>query len=633
MTRGVTLKLVTILVPLMLLFVAAMILGFYNVFVLRGEARVINYAGQVRYRSYQLQMLVNEYPALQEGARHEAILRLVREFEEVLYGLRDGSKSLGLKGFRPPSRMEMERGTFRYDDPWWQFDRHIKDYNERIKPLILSILGARTNEEAEGALKIYNKNVPIFVNDVDRTVQLLESLSEKKILRYKNVESVLLGLFLGVVGGAFFLAMVYIRRPLIDIFRGTQAFAHGDFDYRVPVRGRDEMANLARGFNTMAETIKNNIETIRRKSEEVQASHALLDNVLSNMGCLVRVINPGNHRVIWQNRPLQALNPKGLERPCYVLWGKESECELCVSRKAIEESRHYSKETETPEGIVYEVHAFPLVEPEGKTTYAIEVVRDITARRKVERDLEESRIQLMQSQKMASIGHLASGIAHSLNNPLSGINMYIDVILKRMEEIKDVPVYVDLRGHLLDVKEATRRCNAVVRDLLSISRIPKPDKLPVYMNETLERVLSVVIPQIKLFKIQLVKEFSPTAPRVLGSSGQLETVFMNIISNAVDAMPEGGKLTVKTSHLASEGKVEVTISDTGCGISKKDLPYIFNPYFTTKAPGKGTGLGLSIAQLTIQSHRGTIEVDSEVGRGTIFKIKLPVYRETFPTKL
>ncbi|MFN3467768.1 MAG: ATP-binding protein, partial [Candidatus Brocadiales bacterium] len=398
-----------------------------------------------------------------------------------------------------------------------------------------------------------------------------------------------------------------------------------------PVRGRDEIAVLAQGFNSMAETIEGDIEIIKAQVKEIQESRNFLSDVLGNIGFFLRVVNPKTHKVFLQNRPLQALFPHGLERPCYALWGgRETACDLCVSMKAIEENRYCFKEEETPEGIVYEIHAFPFAEPDGTVTKAIEVIRDITARRKVERDLEDSRMQLMQSQKMAAIGHLSSGIAHSINNPLSGINMYVDVLLKKIEEVKDCVAYPDLKNHLMEVKEAAKRCNAVVKDLLSIARIPKPERLPVYINETVERVLSVVSPQMKLMRIQLVRELSPTAPRVLGSQGQLETVFMNIISNAIDAMPGGGTLTIRTGHLAREGKVEIAIQDTGCGINKKDIPYIFNPYFTTKPAGKGTVLGLSIAQLTILSHRGTIDVDSEVGRGTTFKIKLPVYRENLP---
>lgn len=414
---------------------------------------------------------------------------------------------------------------------------------------------------------------------------------------------------------------VSIVKPLRELKGVKERFAAGDLTARAKITSRDEIGELARSFNIMAETIEDDIE-------EIQKNRDLLNDTLGNMGCLVRVIDVENHKVILQNKPLQALSPQGLERPCYTFWGRDTVCDLCICREAIEKNRYSHKEVETPEGVLYEVHGFPFANPDGTITNAIEVIRDVTARRKMEEDLEESRMQLLQAQKMSAIGHLSSGIAHTINNPLSGINMYADVLLKKIEEVKEASIYAELKSYLTEMKEASRRCSTVVKDLLSISRIPKPEKLPVYINDAVEHVLSVTSPQLKLLRIQLIKELSPTAPRILGSHNQLETVFMNIVSNAIDAMPEGGTLTIKTRYLSSEGKVEITFADTGCGINKKDIPYIFNPYFTTKPTGKGTGLGLSIAQMTVHSHRGNMEVDSEVGRGTTFKIKLPVYRES-----
>ncbi|MEE9584840.1 MAG: ATP-binding protein, partial [Candidatus Brocadiales bacterium] len=247
-------------------------------------------------------------------------------------------------------------------------------------------------------------------------------------------------------------------------------------------------------------------------------------------------------------------------------------------------------------------------------------------RKKTEAQLEESRMQVLQAQKMAAIGSLSSGVAHSMNNSLSGINMFSDVLLKKIERVKDPELYKELESGLIEIREAARRCDNVVKDLLRISRMPKPEKTPVYINEILQHTLNVFVPQLKLLNIRLIEELSPAIPRVLGSHNQLETVFMNIISNAIDAMPDGGTLSVKSLYVPKDEKVQISIVDTGSGITKQDLKYVMNPYFTTKPPGKGTGIGLSSAQLTIQSHRGTIEIESEVDRGTTVKVTLPVHK-------
>ncbi|MDO8137938.1 MAG: HAMP domain-containing protein, partial [Candidatus Brocadiales bacterium] len=277
--KGLTLKLVAILVPLTVLFVAILVLGFYTVFMLKGDAKNINYAGNLRYRSYKLALQVNEYPVLQGGVRdraHRTILSNMGDFETILYGLRDSHKDLGLKGFKPPPGVK--EGVFSYTDPWWQFDRRIKDYNERVRPLILHILNFTNREEAMEALKLYNKNVNDFVTDVDRSVHLLQLLSEEKLSGFKTTEFILLGLFLGIIGASFSLSVFFIRRPLLGILKGAEAFSRGDLNYRVPVRGRDEMGALASGFNTMAETIENNIERLK-------------DSLLDTVRCLSEAID------------------------------------------------------------------------------------------------------------------------------------------------------------------------------------------------------------------------------------------------------------------------------------------------------------------------------------------------------
>ena len=336
--EGVVLKLVALIAPLTVLFVTLLCLGFYAFWMIQGDGTGINYAGQTRYRSYELALLINEYPALQGGARDKArgtILELTKGFENILYGLRDGNEALGLKGFKAPK----EGSVFSYTDPWWQYDRHIKDYNERIRPLITHILESTGPEEAKASLKIYNKEVPAFVTDVNRTVHLLTSLSEKKVLRFKNVEFILLGLFLGTIGIAVF---------------------------------------LVRDFNRMSRALKS-------KVAEVQTTHDLFNEVLAGIGCLVRIVDPRAHRVTFQSKSLQAIYPDGLKRHCYTLLGSETPCERCTSAEAIEKKKDFCKEEEAANGgVFYEIHSFPFPNPDGSITTAIEVIRDITARKKTE---------------------------------------------------------------------------------------------------------------------------------------------------------------------------------------------------------------------------------------------------------
>jgi signal transduction histidine kinase len=739
--NGFTLKIVSVILPLTAIFVALLVIGFFTMVNLRGDATSINYSGQLRYRSFQLALLINEYPSLQGAARDKArndITQLMEEFEGILYGLRDGNKDLGLKGFKPPKNFE--EGIFNYNDSWWQFDRHINNYQERIKPLILHILATNTPEEARGSLKAYNKEIPAFVADVDRTVHLLNSLSEEKISRFNKTNFILLGLFLGIVGGVFSLASFFIRRPILDILRGTIAFGRGNLDYRIPVRTNDEIGALAQSFNEMAESIKEKMDVQRdrnllsnvlgnigcfvrivdpkvnrvffqneplqaicpqglerpcytvlgrdkkcdyctsleaieknkyfRKEEEtpggaifevnsfplpdpdgtltkaievvrditatkkmereMEESRNLLSSVLSNIGCFVRIVDPKAHRVFFQNEPLQAIFPQGLEKPCYAVLGKDKECDYCTSLEAITKNKNFRKEAETPGGAIFEVNSFPLPNPDGTLTRAIEVVRDITATKKMEKEMEESRMELLQAQKMATFGHLGVGLAHHLNNPLSGINLSTETLLKTVAEIKDGPVYANLKEHLTRIKEAGMRCEAALKDFLKMSRMPKPKKLPISLNEVIEHVLNVMSPQLEASKVQLVKALSSAIPNIHASHTQLETVFMNVLYNALVAMPEGSTMTLKTEYLDGEEEVGAIVSYTGCEISKEDLPHVFDPYFMLKIrpSTKCTGLELPLAQTIVQAHDGTIEADSEEGKGvTTFRVRLPIYKE------
>ncbi|MDO8137921.1 MAG: HAMP domain-containing protein, partial [Candidatus Brocadiales bacterium] len=362
--RGITLKQLGLILPLTFLFAASLAMGFYSMFNQRGDAKDINYTGQLRYRSYQLATQVNVYPALQGGARdgsRNVILGLIEEFETILYGLRDGNKALGLKGFKMPQNME--EGLFSYDDPWWQFDRHVQDFQNRIKPLILHVLTLTGQEETRDALKIYNKEVPLFVGDMDRTVHLLQQLSERKIADFCNAEFIILGLFFTVVGVSFLLSMLFVQRPLVNILKGINTFSHGNLDHRIPVKGKDEIAVMARSFNAMAETIK-------KDRKEIEAGRSSLYEILGNIGCLVRVVNPRAHTVSFQNKPLQALFPQGLSSPCYSLLGRDKECDRCTSMEAIERNSDFSKEEKSPGDTVYEIHSFPLANPDGAITSA-----------------------------------------------------------------------------------------------------------------------------------------------------------------------------------------------------------------------------------------------------------------------
>jgi two-component system NtrC family sensor kinase len=237
------------------------------------------------------------------------------------------------------------------------------------------------------------------------------------------------------------------------------------------------------------------------------------------------------------------------------------------------------------------------------------------------RELREIQSHLIQSEKLASIGKLAAGIAHEINNPLGGILIYSHLLLE------DVPEGHPHHDNLLKIVKETTRCKGIVKGLLDFARPKEPAWAPTDINDLLDGCLSLTGRQALFQNILVEKDYQPNLPRITADRAQLQQVFMNMIFNAAEAMEGKGTLTLRTSSDDGGKAVAVEITDTGHGIKDEDRERLFEPFFTTKEVGQGTGLGLAISYGIIQKHNGTIEVRSEPGRGATFIIKLPAKGE------
>ena len=237
---------------------------------------------------------------------------------------------------------------------------------------------------------------------------------------------------------------------------------------------------------------------------------------------------------------------------------------------------------------------------------------------------EEVKLQrtIVQTEKMAALGMMAGGVAHEINNPLSGILAFVQLIQRDLD--KESPAQEDLK----EIENAALRCKKIVENLLNFSRQTKGiDRSHIDLNETVQSILPLFRLKLKSLNIDLKENYTPGLEPVLGNAPQLQQVILNVISNAADAMPKGGVVTIRTGRDSTGQLAQIQIQDTGMGIKKEDLNGIFNPYFTTKSLGRGTGLGLSISYNIIQEHGGKIEVKSEVNKGSTFTIFIPIYLE------
>ena len=245
--------------------------------------------------------------------------------------------------------------------------------------------------------------------------------------------------------------------------------------------------------------------------------------------------------------------------------------------------------------------------------------------KKAFQDLKEVQEQIVWTEKLASLGKLAATIAHEINNPLAGVLNYIRLIIKQLsrnnfshEKLEDISRYLKI------MESETARCGDIVKDLLAFARRTKIIMESNNIEDIINKTLNLISHELEMKELQLIKRIASNLPRVKCDFKQIQQVLLNLMYNASEAMPNGGTLTITANRAkGAQALLEIAISDTGCGISKKDMENIFEPFFTTKEEGKGVGLGLSVVYGIIARHNGTIAVESEPGKGSTFKVRLP----------
>jgi two-component system NtrC family sensor kinase len=248
------------------------------------------------------------------------------------------------------------------------------------------------------------------------------------------------------------------------------------------------------------------------------------------------------------------------------------------------------------------------------------VARDLTPQVKLEAEREALRERLTQSEKLAALGQFVAGIAHELNNPLQGV-------LGHLELLRTTGAFPkQLRREIQTIYREADRAAKIVRNLLVFAGSRRLTRRPVSLNAVLHKVVALRAPACRAQDIEVVRHYDEKLPRVQSDPLLIHQAFLNIVMNAEQAVAATGKpgrIEITTSMARSGNRIITTVRDTGAGIPADTLPRIFEPFYTTKAPGRGTGLGLSICYGIIQEHGGRIEVDSVLGQGSTFRVILP----------
>lgn len=425
------------------------------------------------------------------------------------------------------------------------------------------------------------------------------------------------------------LVSVTIRRtvslPLHGLMGRISALGRGEVPEDVVIPGRDEVARLAREFNLLARSLD---EARRRLLQESEYTRSVIQNVTDGIIGLDRT-----YRIRTWNRAIverygipesEVLGRNLFEAfPAFEREGlREDVDRLLRGEQRTFSLRHFEHDTRHRGRAVFNIRGSALRGPTDEVEGAVLAIEDVTDRVALEREVQ-------QAEKLAVVGQLAAGIAHQIGTPLNVISGSAEYLM--MEGGTDRP-----RPRELEIIVAqTDRITKLIQQLLNFARPARIAVQPVKLNDLLREVLGLTEHQIAKERITVKTDLQADLPTITGDENQMEQAFLNIVINAWHAMPAGGTLTLRTrtapagDHPRRAGRptppgVEVSIADTGIGIPAEHLSRIFDPFFSTKGVGRGTGLGLAITRRIVEDHHGTIEVASEVGRGTTFTIRLPV---------
>ena len=360
---------------------------------------------------------------------------------------------------------------------------------------------------------------------------------------------------------------------------------------------------------------------LERKKQEIQ-------DILNGIMDLLAVVSP-DYRIVYVNKVFHDYfdidEPKGMY--CYeVFRGRSAPCRTCPLRTALQTGkpdRTSYLDPRSERNLRFEVVASPMFDDKGQVRTVLVSKRDVTMEK-------EYQAKYYQAEKMATIGLLAAGVAHEINNPLAAISGFSEALKRRipalaalLAENADTTLLEDFTDYTTTILEECNRCRDIVGNLLSFSSQKTCKFNTINLNTLVADSVKILHHQIKLRPgINLVLDLYPEAVTIQGAQGELKQVLLNLVLNAMDAIDCEGTITIRTS-LDRPGHATLTVEDTGQGISPDKLGKLFIPFFTTKTKGHSIGIGLSICYNIIQQHGGEILVCSEPGKGSIFKVMLP----------
>jgi two-component system, NtrC family, sensor kinase len=410
-------------------------------------------------------------------------------------------------------------------------------------------------------------------------------------------------------------AGLYFTKPIMMLDKAMKKLKLGETFEPLELQQKDEMGMLVQSFNGMSQELQD--KTVRLEQEK-ERLNLVLNGIGAGLGLLTN-----DYRITWMNPLLKKLlDEEQVKLPCYALFGAtNTPCEDCmITCPEITGNADRQIVFTDGNGIerIYRHRVFPLnnkIEGEGEYLLFIE---DITE----QKEMEE---KMVQTDKIAALGLMASSFAHEVNNPLTTINVYAEDLLDRIGNTEEILDDEEISYYLKKIKDNTIRCKKITNSLLNFSRKKKWTASTIDINETIQEAISLVKYTLNKKNIKLQVDIAPDIPAFTGDGLKLMQVLVNLLNNSIDALTEEGTITISVKKMKEY--LQLLISDTGEGIPKEMMAKIFDPFFTTKPVGKGTGLGLSVCYGIIQQFGGVIHVISEQGMGTTVEISIPLSKK------
>jgi two-component system, cell cycle sensor histidine kinase and response regulator CckA len=471
----------------------------------------------------------------------------------------------------------------------------------------------------------WNWHVMSFISEKDYMAPVLLA---KKIVYLGTI-----GVLVVVLFTLFLVFNIFVNLPLKRVIRATEGVAEGKFSKVDDTGRKDEIGQLVLSFNSMVVNLNKKNAEVTNLIEALKKSDERQKTIMDSVQTGIVTINAETHTIVDVNpaaiKMIGDTKEQIVGHMCnkYICPAEKGKCPITdLGQKVDNSERILIKANGEKIPILKNVVLIML----GGKEYLLESFVDLTEKKKLED-------QLQRAQKMEAIGTLAGGVAHDLNNILSGIVSYPELIL--MDLPKDSP----LRESILTIQKSGERAAVIVQDLLTLARRGVSVAEVVNLNHIIsEQLTSPEFEKLKVFhnNVQVETHFEKDLLNIKGSTAHISKTVMNLLSNAAEAMSEGGKIFISTENLYIDSPIKgyenieegdyvaVTIFDTGIGISKKDMEKIFEPFYTKKIMGRsGTGLGMAVVWGTVKDHKGYINVESIEGKGTAFTLYFPVTRD------